>query len=104
MSSPDRYTYDEWLAEAVRRWDKRPDEWAFKCPNCGHVATCGDFRAKGADPQRAVSECIGRLDLSSHTGSTVPCDYAAFGFIPLGIIVTRDGEDIPIFPFADEGG
>lgn len=51
----------EWRAEAVRRFGNHPSKWRFVCPACGREATCDDFKALGAEPERATFECIGRV-------------------------------------------
>lgn len=51
----------EWRAEATRRFGDAPGEWRFVCPACGHEASCNDFRKLGADGDRAVMSCIGRV-------------------------------------------
>lgn len=74
----------------------RPERAAFLCPRCGHVATLGDFRALGAEPGRAAQECIGRVQ-----GSTVGCDWAAFGLLGTlaggVLVVTEEGVEVPCF-------
>lgn len=50
-----------WKAEAVKRFGASIAAWRFRCPACGHEATCGDFKELGADPNRATIECIGRV-------------------------------------------
>lgn len=60
----DRPVYDgarAWKAEAVKRFGEYIGAWRFRCPACGHEATCDDFKALGVDPNRATIECIGRV-------------------------------------------
>lgn len=108
MSDPP-IAYADWLKEARARLpsDATPLDMRFKCPLCGNVATPRDFKDAGADPQRAPHECIGRTAtpmVKAERGKQ-PCDYAAFGFIPLGRPVLMPGGTIAqVFPFADHQG
>ena len=38
-----RFTQDQLVTEALRRFGTDPTRWAFVCPRCGDVATSGDF-------------------------------------------------------------
>ena len=104
-----------WLAEAERLFGKDPLQWKFRCPVCGHIQTMADFKALGTEPQDAYQQCIGRkLPRSQRasncarvpapeTGKRQPCDYAAFGLLPIGTrpVITETGKIISVFPFAE---
>lgn len=55
--------------------------YRFVCPMCGNVATPQEFKAAGADPERAARECIGRTmdPMPKPKKGKKPCDWAAFG-------------------------
>ena len=84
----------------------------FRCPACGHVAAGTDFVALGADAERVVQECLGRVQTPRAAGPDKakrpagPCDWAAFGFLGTmgeGLqVVTPDGNVLEAFPFADQ--
>lgn len=105
-----RMTHEEWKAEAERRFGKDILRWRFVCPGCGHVASGQDFKDAGAEPNAMYQECIGRY----HNGKSWsrgkypkggPCDYAAYGLLPIApILVTRDGKEYAAFAFAEAGG
>ena len=82
--------------------------YRFRCPVCGNIATPQDFKAIGADPEKAAQECIGRHMPDSRDafgGKGVgPCNYAAYGLLRLGEFVTIDGEKVPVFPIAEMEG
>lgn len=77
-----------------------PSLWRFRCPVCGHVATPEDFRQANADPQRAATECIGRVTGKGDPNQGGPCNYAAFGLIRLGDRIHNDGNVLHVLPFA----
>lgn len=101
----------------VAEWRKRAIEAGggdflntpFKCPLCGKVSTPADFKAAGADPERAATNCIGRVigakgSLNSKKRPVEqPCDWAAFGLfgtLDSGMFVElEDGKTINVFSF-----
>ena len=88
---------EEWLAKGRELFGKDMLKWRFKCPRCGRVQTPEDFhkfKEKGAQPDTAYQECMGRHDLA------VKCDWAAFGlFKGPDFVCVADGE-IAVFKFA----
>lgn len=114
--SPTRvWTKDAWEVEGTRRFGPDMLKWRFRCPSCGNVASPEDFRQfkdKGATPNSATANCIGRYtgaktsvaDLfGKHSELPQPCNYAAYGLLRFGDTVKADdGHDTPVFPFADE--
>lgn len=60
---PIKMTHEEWVAKGKALFGDDMLKWKFVCPGCGHVQTPEDFRAfkdKGATPDSARNECIGR--------------------------------------------
>lgn len=101
---------EAWKAEGERRFGPNLNNWKYKCPMCGHVASVQDFKDLGVeDPANtAYEECIGR-----YTGKGTPqkgdssgCNWAAYGLlgIPKGgtYIFTGPEKGAHIFEFADE--
>jgi hypothetical protein len=90
-------THAEFLAEATNLFGDDPKTYAFKCPNCGDVATIADFIDVG-EPGRAGQDCIGRhLGRNPERG----CDWVAYGLIPgPWTVVMPDGHEVRSFPFA----
>jgi hypothetical protein len=85
----------DWQADMARRGKL---ECRFVCPKCGNAASPADFQRAGADPQRAVQECIGRVDRD--LGG---CDWAAFGLFDICTVhLEVDGKPVPVFAFAEE--
>lgn len=72
MSEHRKLTQAELCIEAQQLFGDDPLTFAFRCPNCGDVATVGEFAEAGA-PARAGQECIGRL-LSARG-----CNWVAYG-------------------------
>lgn len=93
MNDKTSYTADEWRAESRRRFGVRLQDYRFKCPRCGNVATGEDFKKAGANPNAMYTECIGR-----YNAKTVGCDWAAYGLFDICKIHV-DGQ--PVFEFAD---
>lgn len=111
-----KLTQAELMDEAKRRFGTDPLQWAFKCPNCGDVATLGDFQQVGIDAGRAGQECIGRhLGTLQRPPGTDPkeyasrgCDWSAYGLIPgpWEIVLSADDDSQPerslwAFPLAE---
>lgn len=105
----DIISLDKWREEAVRRFGKNPDNWGFVCPACGHIATVGEFRALGANPNQALQECIGRVNGKGADGMKgldvgFGCNWAAYGlFRTLGkgiIVKPEDEKTVEVFDFA----
>lgn len=80
--------------------------WRFVCPVCKNVAAIREFqhyKDKGADPNSATCECIGRYSgaVSGLDGKKKPCDYAGYGLFRLSpvIVVREDGTETHCFAF-----
>ena len=109
-------TYDEWMAEGKRRFGEDFLNWRFECPICHHVVAVRDYQQykdKGADPNSATCECIGRYIPGSRKAfenggrKTGPCDYAGYGLFRLSPVHITDmpgaqpGKIMHCFAFAD---
>ncbi len=104
-------TKDEWLDKGKELFGEDFTRWRFVCPGCGHVQAVEDFRQykeKGADPNSATCECIGRYedgkswmnDNPKKNGG--PCDYAGYGLLGISPVTVIDGEKkIRSFAFAE---
>lgn len=103
-------TKEEWLAEGKKRFGEDMMKWKFECPGCGHIQAVEDFRQykeKGADPNDAYQECIGRYAdgkswMYGHPAKTGgPCDYAGYGLLRISpITVIDNGKETLSFAFA----
>lgn len=100
-------TQAQFVAEARARFGYDTKMWAFKCPNCGDVATPADFVAAGADAQLIGQDCIGRHlgALSKATVAVRGCNWAAYGlFRGPWFVEVPDGNggvrEVPSFPLA----
>lgn len=98
MSNIKEQTLKEWYEEAEKLYGKSQENWKFKCPRCGHVASIKDFIEAGSDIDSAAQNCIGRIKKG------VGCDWAAyglFGTLDKGrIVITEDGTRVNVFDFA----
>lgn len=101
----------EWMALGKKLYGEDMLKWKFKCPSCGHIQTPEDFRPfkdKGASPNTAYFDCIGRW-LPEATGTMFnkksPCDYTLGGLFKLStrVVVDEKGARHATFMFADEG-
>jgi hypothetical protein len=101
------YTEDQWRAEGERRFGPDMMKWRFVCPICENIASCEDFRPyadKGATPNSATCECIGRYTgaKDSFDNKTKPCNYAGYGLFRLSPIrIDRADVETHCFAFAD---
>jgi len=92
-----KLTQAELIAEAKKLFGDDPKTYAFKCPNCGDIASIQGFIDAGADPARAGQECIGR-SLGALTKpnltNTRGCDWVAYGLFrgPWEIVLPAEGE------------
>ena len=93
--STHRYTQDELLAEALRRFGEDANDFAFVCPRCGDIATVRDFTEAGG--RDAVGQiCIGRI-----LGDKRGCDWSANGLCTgPWTIVMHDGTEQYSFALA----
>lgn len=112
---PVKMTYEDWMAKGKELFGDDMLQWKFVCPGCGQVQTAEDFRPykdKGASPESARIECIGRYTngkswaFRNHKDRTQPCDYAGYGFFNIcPVVVATEGGEIYSFAFAEnEGG
>lgn len=102
-----KQTMEEWLEEGKKKFGEDFENWKFKCPACGHVASGQDFKDLKAEPNDMYQVCIGRINGKGVAGATDEgngCQWAAFGFLKtLGkgrIVVNSDGEESEVFDFA----
>lgn len=98
-----KYTEAEWNAKGIKLFGENHLNWWFKCPSCKRVQSVEEFRqfkSKGADPNSAYKECIGR-----YTGGRAgphKCDWAAYGlFCGPDFVLQKDGKEVPVFEFAE---
>jgi len=105
-------TADEFLKKGEALFGADKFKWKFKCPMCGNIQTPEDFRQykdKGATPDGAYQECIGRYEEGRRAFGKKekgekprPCDYASYGLFRIGHMLTYpDGHEVVVFPFAE---
>jgi len=101
------YSYEEWLAEARRRFGSTPGRWRFRCASCGDVCTPQDWQTAGEDGNRAMFECLGRAGTDTEVRTRAEkgeCTYASFGLIRLSdcvVVLGEDGTGQMVMPFAE---
>ena len=86
------YKAEEWRNEGKRLFGDNFENWRFKCPKCGNVASGLDFKNAGAELNDIYCNCIGRYDHSKG------CNWAAYGLFDI-CKVHVDGN--PVFEFAE---
>ncbi len=112
MSEITKYTHEEWMAEAERRFGVDPFRWKFVCPSCGNVATPEDFRPfkdSGATTESVTENCLGRFTGAKGAFEPAkfrPCNYAGFGLFRLSPvrIILEGGRERHCFAFAEPEG
>ena len=90
--------YNKWLEKGNKKFG-RIENWKFKCPKCGNIATVAEFEELGKSANTATQNCIGRF--TKEKG----CDWTAYGLLGTldkGISVKNvDGSTIQVFDFGD---
>ena len=89
-------THAEWLNEGKRRFGEYVENYKFKCPKCGNVASGQEFKDAGCEPGAMAQECIGRYVKGKG------CDWAAYGFFDICTLHISDLDNAPVFEYADE--
>lgn len=101
-------TREEWIAEGERLFGDDMMKWRFVCPSCGNVQSVEEFakyKDKGATPDSAYFNCIGRYD--GHGDADMcsgksPCNYTSGGLFCISpVSVTHNGKTTHIFAFAE---
>lgn len=98
-----KLTQDELMAEARARFGADPMDIAFRCPNCGDVATVREWTEIG-EQYAAGQACIGR---AKGVPASRGCSHVAYGLIcgPWEIVIPaapgRAEHSIFGFPLAD---
>jgi hypothetical protein len=101
---------EDWTALGTQLFGPDMMNWRFVCPACGNVAAVKDFyqyRDKGAQPNAATCDCIGRYDGHIHVemGAGKPCNYTGYGLIDLCPVRVMDGdEEVRCFAFEEKSG
>lgn len=100
-----KMTFEDWRAEAKRRFGDDLDQWAFICPACKHVATIGDWKKAGAPQGTWAFSCVGRFLPKQRKAfeekGAGPCNYAGGGLFKLNpVVVVSNGEECERFDFA----
>lgn len=87
--------YDDWVKILNERFGT-PANWAFKCPNCGHIQTVNDFVINGFPQDAVTTNCIGRY--KKDDGG---CDWTLGGLLKIhNQSVLKDGIVFPVFEMA----
>jgi len=102
-------TKEEWMAKGTHLFGADPFKWRFVCPSCGHIQTPEDFRPykdKGASPDTAWFNCIGRYDGHEYVvilSGKSPCNYTGGGLFCFNPIKVVDGDkSVMAFAFDEE--
>lgn len=99
-------THAEWEDEAIRRFGPDKNNWKFKCPACGHVASAREYIAVGGAGAVGFS-CIGRYKKGTQgefmANKKAPCNYAGGGLFQLNPLLVQfeDGSETQAFEFAE---
>jgi len=94
---------EEWLQKGKDLFGEDVMGWEFVCPGCGNIQKVSDFKPykdKGATPNSAYTECIGRYSGGDWYKGTKPCNYAAYGLFNIAPVIVKDGDIlIEVFDF-----
>jgi hypothetical protein len=104
-----KQTQSEWMQEGKENFGEDFTNWKFKCPACGHVASIGEFKELGADPNDAYQKCIGRVNgkgTKNQKDLGDGCNWAAFGLFGTAgkgrTVISENGKEVDVFDFAKE--
>lgn len=97
---------EEWLDKGRELYGDDYYQWKFRCPACGNIARIEDykeFKDKGASPDSAATECLGRYKRGRK--GPLKCDWAAYGFFSGPSYIKFDDEPrkAAVFNFAGIG-
>ena len=88
-------TRKEWLAAGRKRVGEDQNNWKFKCPVCGHVASVQDYMDAGAPAGAIAFSCIGRWREGSREAISGkgpgPCNYSGGGLFKLNPLEVEGG-------------
>lgn len=97
-----KYTQEEWMKKGAELFGNDYKKWKFRCPACKREQSIGDFeefKSKGATPNTAYQECVGRY--TGGRSGPDKCDWAAFGLLRgPDCVIADDGREVWVFPFA----
>lgn len=104
-------TREEWHTLGVELFGSDYEKWLFVCPSCGNIASIGDYRKykdKGATPDSATFNCIGRYmdgKVADMCSGERPCNYSSGGLFCINTLrIIVDGKNVPCFEFATVEG
>lgn len=94
-------TYDEFMNKGKEIYGVDMMDWKFKCPQCGHVHSLGDFQKAGIDINKGLSCCASRFPELGY--SKPDCKWTTGGLFKIGgqFVISQDYIPILIFAFAD---
>lgn len=103
-------TKAEWEAEGKELFGEDMLQWEFVCPSCKNVQKPEDFRKykdRGATPNTAMFNCIGRYDGHGDNDMCAgkqPCNYTSGGLLMINpvCVIDEEGKKHYIFDFNRE--
>lgn len=98
LNSGNIIMHDDWIAELKKRFGNDAKNWAFKCPQCGHIQTIQDFIDHKIDEpeSKVMFSCIGRYV------KNIGCDWTLGGLLKIHTYsVFCNGKVSPVFEMAD---
>ncbi len=110
--NPIKITKTEWMKRGQKLYGTEDTlQWEFRCPICKHIQRPEDFRPykdKGADPNSALWNCIGRFTGGNRAfgDGTIkgPCDYTAYGLLQFCryLVTDNEGHEFRVFAFSKD--
>ena len=100
MAEIQKFTHEDWLAEADRRFGTDAKDWKFVCPRCETVQSIRDF-LEAEVPKETIDGVIGFSCIGRFTDAK-GCDWTLGGLFRIHkAVVVKDGKEHPIFEFAE---
>lgn len=102
-------TKEEWVKRGTQLFGPDMMKWRFVCPACGNIAAVEDYKPykdKGAQPDSATGNCIGRYNghMGVDMGAGKPCNYTGYGLLDFCPVRVIDGDkEIRCFAFDESG-
>lgn len=88
---------DNWKKLGQKLYGDDLENYKFKCPACGRVASGKEYKEAGAQPNDMYQCCISRF-LNDST-----CKWASYGLFDICKVrvLVDDGAEVPVFEYAD---
>ena len=89
---------EDWQNLGKKLYGDDIENWKFKCPACGRIASGKEFKEIGATPDDMYQCCISRFKNDSDCKW---CAWGLFDICKIRVIAPNVDHEVPVFEFAD---